>query len=57
MISADEPEVLELYAKWEKVEEESVTDDIFTNPETSSSAYIVIGILMLTILSTVLIIV
>ena len=63
MISADEPEVLELYAKWEKIEDseeiiDSNNDDnIFTNPETSSSAYVVIGILMVTILSTVLIIV
>ena len=62
MISADGPEVLELYARWEKIEDESVTDSnddnsIFTNPETNSSAYVVIGILMVTILSTVLIIV
>ena len=43
MISGDEPEVLELYARWEKIEEESVTDssddNIFTNPETNSSIY------------------
>ena len=68
MISADEPEVLELYARWEKIEDsEEIIDssddndndnnNIFTNPETSSSAYVVIGILMVTILSTVLIIV
>ena len=56
MISSDEPDVLELYAKWEKIEEvgDSNEDNIFTNPETNSTSYILIGILSIAILGTVL---
>ena len=53
MISKDEPDVLSLYAKWEKIEDEN----IITNPNTNSSMYIGIGILFILILSTILIIV
>lgn len=59
MISKDESDVLELYAKWEKIEEvgDSNEDNIFTNPETNSTSYILIGILSIAILGTVLTIV
>ena len=59
MISKDDPDVLELYAKWEKIEEvvDSNEDNIFTNPETNSTSYILIGILSIAILGTVLTIV
>ncbi len=59
MISKDEPEVLELYAKWEKLEEvvDSNEDNVFKNPETNSTSYILIGILSIAILGTVLTIV
>ena len=50
MITANDPDVLNLYAKWEKIED-------ITNPNTSSGTYIGIGILSIVILSTVLIIV
>ena len=57
MISADEPDVLELYARWEKIEEESVTDssddNIFTNPETNSSIYLAFGLIIILVLSTI----
>ena len=49
MITKDAPDVLNLYARWEKIE--------VTNPNTNSSTYIGIGILFIVILSTVLIIV
>ena len=54
MISGDEPDVLNLYAKWEKIE---VSEDTFTNPNTSSGTYVGMGILSIVILSTVLIII
>ena len=61
MISSDEPDVLELYARWEKIEEDNVIDsndeDIFTNPNTSSMFYIVMGIGAILILGTALVIV
>lgn len=59
MISKDESDVLELYAKWEKIEEvgDSNEDNIFTNPETNSTSYVLIGILSIAILGTVLTIV
>ena len=49
MINADAPNVLNLYARWEKIE--------VTNPNTNSSTYIGISILSIVILSTILIIV
>ena len=52
MITKDEPDELVLYAKWEKEEE-----NIFTNPNTSSMIYIVIGIGIIVILGTVIVIV
>ena len=58
MITKDVPEVLYLYAKWEKIEEvDSSEDSVFKNPETNSKSYILIGILSITILGTVLTIV
>lgn len=58
MITKDVPEVLYLYAKWEKIEEvDSSEDSVFKNPETNSTSYILIGILSITILGTVLTIV
>ena len=54
MISRDDPDVLNLYAKWEKIE---VSEDIFTNPNTSSMFYIAIGIGFILILGTALVIV
>ena len=54
MISSDEPEVLELYARWEEIEEEE--ENIFTNPETRTMLYVGIGIAALVILGTVLVV-
>ena len=53
MISKDEPDVLNIYAKWEKIEDEN----IITNPNTSSMFYIAIGIGVILILGTTLVIV
>ena len=54
MISSDEPEVLELYARWEEIEEEE--GNIFTNPETRTMLYVGIGIAIVVILGTVLVV-
>ncbi len=51
MISKNEPDVLNLYAKWEKNEEN------ITNPNTSSMFYIAMGIVFILILGTSLVIV
>lgn len=51
MITNNEPDVLNLYAKWEKIEE------TITNPNTSSMFYIAMGIGIILILGTALVIV
>lgn len=51
MITSNEPDVLNLYAKWEKIEE------TITNPNTSSMFYIAMGIGIILILGTALVIV
>lgn len=53
MISKDEPDVLNIYAKWEKIEDEN----IITNPNTSSMFFVAIGIGFILILGTALVIV
>ena len=59
MISKDESDVLELYAKWEKIEEvgDSNEDNIFVNPETNSLIYIGIGIAFILVFANILVIV
>ena len=54
MITSDEPGVLNLYAKWEKIE---VSEDTFTNSNTNSMFYIAIGIGFILILGTAIVIV
>lgn len=49
MITGDEPQVLKLYAKWRKVEN---NENVFTNPETSTSIYIILGIVLISLLGT-----
>ena len=55
MITSDEPDVLNLYAKWEKID--AINEDTFTNPNTNSMFYIAIGIGFILILGTALVIV
>lgn len=57
MITKDEPDILTLYAKWEKIEDTSDENSIITNPNTSSMFYIAIGIGIILILGTALVIV
>lgn len=56
MISSDSPEVLELYARWEEIEEEEEEGNIFTNPETRTMLYVGIGITVVVVLGTVLVV-
>ena len=52
MISNDAPEVLELYARWEEIEEENS----FMNPETRTMLYVGIGIAIVVVLGTILVV-
>ena len=55
MITSDEPDVLNLYAKWERID--TINEETFTNPNTSSMFYIAIGIGFILILGTAIVIV
>ena len=52
MIESDAPEVLELYARWEEIEEENS----FMNPETRTMLYVGIGIAIVVVLGTILVV-
>lgn len=54
VIDKDAPEVLELYAKWEKVESQ-VKENIKENPNTYTTTYVIVGIYFILILSTVVV--
>ena len=53
MISSDAPEVLELYARWEEIEEEK---ENMTNPNTRTMLYVGIGLAIVVVLGTVLVV-
>lgn len=53
MIGKNAPETLELYAKWEKVESQVKKDNIDENPNTYTTTYVIAGIFIILMLSTV----
>ena len=53
IIDINAPEVLNLYAKWEK--NKSVNEEIVENPMTYASTYIIVGIFVILMLSTVVV--
>ena len=53
IIDKDAPETLELYAKWEKVESQVKKDNIEENPNTYTTTYVIAGIFIILMLSTV----
>lgn len=53
IIDINVPEVLNLYAKWEK--NKSVNEEIVENPMTYASTYIIVGIFVILMLSTVVV--
>ncbi len=53
IIDKDAPETLELYAKWEKVESQVMKDNIEENPNTYTTTYVIAGIFIILMLSTV----
>lgn len=55
MITKDDPDILNLYAKWERID--TINEETFTNPNTSSMFYIAIGIGFILILGTAIVIV
>ena len=52
-IDNDAPETLELYAKWEKNESQVKKDNIEENPNTYTTTYVIAGIFIILMLSTV----
>lgn len=54
VIDKDAPEVLELYAKWEKVESQ-VKENIKENPNTYTTTYVIVGIYFILMLSTIVV--
>ena len=55
IIGKDAPETLELYAKWEKVESQVKKDNIEENPNTYTTTYVIAGIFIILMLSTVIV--
>ena len=55
MIGKNAPETLELYAKWEKVESQVKKDNIEENPNTYTTTYVIAGIFIILMLSTVIV--
>ena len=55
IINKDAPETLELYAKWEKVESQVKKDNIEENPNTYTTTYVIAGIFIILMLSTVIV--
>mgnify|MGYP005779418501 FL=1 len=53
MITQEEPEVLNLYAKWEKIEESEIQEEGFSNPETRSMMTIGVTMSLILVLGTV----
>ena len=53
MIGKNAPETLELYAKWEKIESQVKKDNIEENPNTYTTTYVIVGIFIILMLSTV----
>ncbi len=53
IIDKDAPETLELYAKWEKIEYQVKKDNIEENPNTYTTTYVIAGIFIILMLSTV----
>ena len=53
IIDKNAPETLELYAKWEKVESQVKKDNIEENPNTYTTTYVIAGIFIILMLSTV----
>ena len=53
IIGKNAPETLELYAKWEKVESQVKKDNIEENPNTYTTTYVIAGIFIILMLSTV----
>ena len=53
IIDKDAPETLELYAKWEKIESQVKKDNIEENPNTYTTTYVIAGIFIILMLSTV----
>ena len=55
IIDKNAPETLELYAKWEKVESQVMKDNIEENPNTYTTTYVIAGIFIILMLSTVIV--
>ena len=55
VIDKDAPETLELYAKWEKIESQVKKDNIDENPNTYTTTYVIAGIFIILMLSTVIV--
>lgn len=55
MIGKNAPETLELYAKWEKIESQVKKDNIEENPNTYTTTYVIAGIFIILMLSTVIV--
>ena len=55
IIGKNAPETLELYAKWEKVESQVKKDNIEENPNTYTTTYVIAGIFIILMLSTVIV--
>ena len=55
IIDKDAPETLELYAKWEKIESQVKKDNIEENPNTYTTTYVIAGIFIILMLSTVIV--
>ena len=55
VIDKDAPEILELYAKWEKIESQVKKDNIEENPNTYTTTYVIAGIFIILMLSTVMV--
>ena len=53
IIDKNAPETLELYAKWEKNESQVKKDNIEENPNTYTTTYVIAGIFIILMLSTV----
>ena len=55
VIDKDAPETLQLYAKWEKIESQVKKDNIEENPNTYTTTYVIAGIFIILMLSTVIV--
>ena len=55
IIDKNAPETLELYAKWEKIESQVKKDNIEENPNTYTTTYVIAGIFIILMLSTVIV--